>query len=532
MASNEFSIPFAPLDFSAITNAIQGRRANARADAYLEMERDAVTKRHERESAALARQKEQDKYNRDVAAFNAVPELQRRARRSPGEANINPFGIQFEQGEDLPAGFEGPEPSPAAEAARFMMNPQAKVEPPKAVPTPEVPGALPQGVEGPSETPEGEAARFDKDAEPERLMGRATENTEPVQDLMTQAAKNAMGPQKRLFMTYGGNRTEVPAQEDESTGFGEEYDSLYKRLVDLGEKPHDALKTVAGQFKSDQLQMALSGRQGRQLDFKDRSREDIQTFQREENEKYKSTHGQKLELIDRAGKYKVAASAPTLKIDTANRQDMGALRAGFKEWKNTVNLSIDSKSHKRLATAMANLESGNAMQEREAAESLVAIFKGGGQVTKASQDLLLKHLAGIVGDVQTWLQHLETGNFGAMELNVLKTATRNALKEEQEKLHAYHESAVDTFGPGSGWEQLGGNVNAMVKGAFKQFGYDAPSVYPENAEPVVLGSGQRPKPPSKKTSAQAPQTVTIRNKKTGETKQVSLEEARKMGAAP
>jgi hypothetical protein len=152
--------------------------------------------------------------------------------------------------------------------------------------------------------------------------------------------------------------------------------------------------------------------------------------------------------------------------------------------------------HKRLATAMQNLESGNAMQQREAAESLVSIFKGGGQVTKASQELLLNHLAGIVGDAQTWIQHKLSGHYGSAELNVLQEATKNALREEQEKLHMYHESAKDTFGPGSGWEQLGANVNAMTKGAFRQFGYDAEDIYPSATEPVVLGSGKRPATPT------------------------------------
>ncbi len=310
MASEAYRIPFAPLDFSGIADAIRGGREHRRSMEYLAMERQAVKDRAERESKALARQEANDKYNREVAAFNAVPELQRRARQSPGQANINPFGIQFEQGQDLAPGVEGPEPSPAAEAARYMMNPQPEAPKPKA-PTPEIPGALPYGVEGPSETPEGEAARFDKDAELERLMGAAQEDVPPVQDMMTRAATAAAGlsqPKNRLFMTYQGKRSEVPEQSDEATGFGPEYDALYNKMVELGEKPHDALKAVAGQYKSDQLQMSMSSRQGRQIDFRNQNREDTQAFQQGENEKYKLTFEQRKELANIMARAKMAAA--------------------------------------------------------------------------------------------------------------------------------------------------------------------------------------------------------------------------------
>jgi hypothetical protein len=324
-----------------------------------------------------------------------------------------------------------------------------------------------------------------------------------------------------------------------TTGFGPELDKLYESLVHGGADPTEARKDVFALYKNSQLESgrdkrladAIAGRQGAQHERFDYGRE----MGLDREDKLSEAEKNRIAAMERAkvgGQYRVAASAPALKIDTANRQDMGTLRQGFKDWKNTVNLSIDSKSHKRLATAMSNLDSGNAMQQREAAESLVSIFKGGGQVTKASQDLLLKHLAGVVGDAQTWLQHAASGHFGEAELNVLKQATQSALAEEQEKLHAYHESAVDTFGPGSGYEQLGGNVNAMVKGAFRQFGYDSPDVYPQSAESVVLGSGKRPKAPGKSPGKQAPQTVTIRNRKTGETKEVPIDEARRMGAVP
>lgn len=196
-------------------------------------------------------------------------------------------------------------------------------------------------------------------------------------------------------------------------------------------------------------------------------------------------------------KARVAAGAGSnrdLKNDTGNRQDMGALRSEFKQWRDRNQLNIDSKSSKRLNTIVANLDSGNAMQQREGAESLVSVFKGGGQVTKASQDLLLKHLSGLVGDAQTFLQHLESGHYGQQELSVMQQAAKAAVEEQRNNLKLNYESAVADFGPGSGWENLGANVDHMVQSEFKQFDIDAPPIYGSHAPGVSLGSGKRPTP--------------------------------------
>ncbi len=177
---------------------------------------------------------------------------------------------------------------------------------------------------------------------------------------------------------------------------------------------------------------------------------------------------------------------------------MGALRQSFKQWRDENSLSVDSKMAKRLNTALANLttkegEKPNGMRQREGAESLVSVFKGGGQVTKASQELLLKHLSGIVGDAETWLSERSSGTYGDRDLEVLRAAAKGALAEQAEQMKSYYQSAKDTFGPGSGWENLGGNINHMIKGEFRQFGIDAPDIYGE-APTVTLGSGERPKP--------------------------------------
>lgn len=469
--------------FALLGGAIRQRKADRRSDEYMQMEREAIKARAERESAAVARQKAEDDRKHAIEAYSALPALQRAALKSVPMANANPYGVKFSET------MESPDQGKAdAAVGGFLANDQ----PPEQAPAHA--RQLMPTEEGPEQAPDAEASRF---ASPDDLMSKATRGA-PL-DMLSQAAASSFGPPTRHVRgSYAGQQFEVQPQS-ETSGFGEKYDAMFNALVEGGEEPHKARAFIAAQAKQDMADTARDKRLADAIAGRNTNREDQQTFMAGENQKYRSTAEERDKLARIAANARVAASAPELKVDTANRQDMGTLRQGFKDWKNTVNLSIDSKSHKRLATAMSNLNSGNSMQQREAAESLVSIFKGGGQVTKASQDLLLKHLAGIVGDVQTWMQHAVDGGFGARELAVLQQATRNALAEEKEKLHGYHQSAAKTFGPGSGYEQLGANVNAMVGGAFEQFGGDDEgSIYPDATEPVVLGSGKRPKAPKAK----------------------------------
>jgi hypothetical protein len=235
--------------------------------------------------------------------------------------------------------------------------------------------------------------------------------------------------------------------------------------------------------------------------------EKARAFKKEEDDKFKSeglTFDQRKQLAEvsangRVRAAGVAANSP-LRADSGNRQDVSTLRQELKDWRARNTFDIDSKTNRRLQTATSNLNSGNAMQQREAAESLVSIFKGGGQVTKASQDLLLKHLAGIVGDAQSFLQGLQNGQYGSRELGILKQAAKGALDEQNQRMQEVYNSAKDDFGPGSAYENMGGNVNHEIKSHFRQFGMDVPDIYADNAPKVTLGSGARPAPPKKKAN--------------------------------
>src|SRR5262245_39969121 len=86
-----------------LAQAIQNSRANKRSEAYLDMERDAVRQRAERESAAAARQRSEDERRHAIEAFQARPGLERMARKSVSAANMNPYGFTFEEKSEPPS---------------------------------------------------------------------------------------------------------------------------------------------------------------------------------------------------------------------------------------------------------------------------------------------------------------------------------------------------------------------------------------------------------------------------------------------
>lgn len=354
----------------------------------------------------------------------------RQLQQTPGETHLaDQAPAAATVGATLEPGFEGPQEAPAA------AQPQTEADP--------VGHALAQMTSTPTFHYQGAGGGFD------------------IVPGEREAAARAQG-QKRAEM--------LRAQFSTSPSLANYADEAAARVA-AGEDP----KAVFADIRAIQLQGAKDAQK------------------QKHDEQYSLTFDQRKQLAEiqaRAAASR-AAQGNEFKADTGNRQDMGALRQSFAEWKKTVQLPVDARSMKRLNTISENLNSKNALQQKEGAESLVSVFRGGGQVTKASQDYLLNHLSGIVGDAQTWLEHRVSGGFGPRDLAVLRQAANAALREQREKSDAYYQSAQDTFGPGSGWENLGGNVNHLVKGALSQFGYDAPDIYEGTGAAVTLGSGQR-----------------------------------------
>jgi hypothetical protein len=455
---------------------------NQRANSFLKLQQDQFARTGKNEDEAKQRQGAED-YQKIYQAAGHDPDMARQLGKAYGYEIIDtPSGPKAVQ-TSPPAGATPPK-SPAAMAPSGMPSDNGI---PQAGEVPGVPPISPAGPGAPQPAPAdvlNQPLPPPGPTQPPPFVQGASASmpvASPPPPQPTEAQMTAQAP--KLNPILAAFRMRKGAQEfsvDPAASKAAEEASLA-----------DQLKLRAAAPEARMAAAAIEAEKARQ-------------FKAEQDAKYKSegltaAEREKLAEISANGRVRaagVSAMSP-LRADSGNRQDVSTLRQELKDWRARNTFDVDSKTNRRLQTAMSNLNSGNAMQQREAAESLVSIFKGGGQVTKASQDLLLKHLGGIVGDAQSWLQHLQNGQYGSRELGILKQASEGALDEQKQRMQEVYNSAKDDFGPGSAYENMGGNVNHEIKSHFRQFGMDVPDIYASDAPKVTLGSGARPAPQKK-----------------------------------
>ena len=499
MADPRYAIDWAPPDLgpgtTMVLSAINANRADERSRAYLDMEQQAVRDRAERESAAVARQREQDKYNRDVAAFTAMPSLQRAALKSVGMANMNPYGVKFEEG-------QGQAPSlresginvmggneQYAEHAKQALSDQPVVEAPPVDQTvgqhsgaPTIPvgqySGTPQLAEEAGEPPHGPTTE-------------ATEGESVAPAIAAAQAYIGQPRQRQVFATYKGQRFEVPPQSD-TTPFGQKYDSIFQAYLDEGMKPTDAIKLVATEYQKDQAEGGRNTRQTNMLNFRNTNREDQQTFQAGENEKYKETHKGRLELIDEAGKYKVAASAPGLKADAANARDMSLLERAGSAIRQTSQFNKLAASDKQVRGVFANIAAGSVpLQHKDAQITLARIFRQA-QPTEGEMHMLYNNLGGTMDKWNQFVAKLETGDLSAEQMRQLKASAQAVMREHQEDIKRFQGVAKARLGPGGGFDLMPDQAQKLYESMGAELGLEnLPPLY-QTEGGVQLGSGKRP----------------------------------------
>lgn len=529
------------MDFSGIADAIRGfrendraKRADARANAYLDMEKEAVRQRSERESAALARQKEQDKFQRDVKAFEALPALYRAAHKSVGMANANPYGVKFDET------MEAPDQGAAdAEVGKFLAGDRApEMMPPSST---SVPRQLLPSEEGPEQAPEAEAARF---ASTDSLMDSAT--TGQPMDLMAQAAANAMGPPtRRIQATYQGQRFDVPEQSD-TLGLGPEYDAIYQNLLASGEDEDAARKYVLAEHKTDRTQKSIDARVESQIKAQGSKQEDQQRFLEEMAAQYRLTFEQRKQLAEILNRGRMAAAGATTSPflpevvrsveEGAPLSETAALAAKH---------NIPSKAYTPLASAVvSNAGKANTAQNQRA-ELEVTDSKGNplGTAHNTTQANQLKkqtdqfaqarvRLVELIDDIEKQGSRVLTPE--DIQQRLSKAESVNAAMrvynglgatDASQALEARITGAIGT--PGHGF-LMGANADII-----KRILHEAEMQHDSRVKTALRsGGGPRLAPalggPRKQGDGAG--MVTIRNKKTGETKQVTREEAQRMGA--
>lgn len=381
----DYSIPWKPLDLMPGLSFIQAARnqaaQNARSDEYMRMEREAIKNRADRESAALKRQEEEDKRRHAIEAWSAMPALQRAAVKSVGMANMNPYGVKFEEDQgaapslrDSGINVMGGNDQYAQHAQETLSG--APHTPELMAPTPST--TLAPGQEGPEADPLAEAARFAQPDETEAVHGPAEEADESISPHVA-AAQALLGQprSKKLYATYQGSRFEVPPQT-ETTGFGEQYDTLYDHIMNMpGMTPGKALAIVAAKQKADSSETGRNTRATNQIDFRNKNREDTQTFQQGENEKYKLTFEQRRELTNIMARAK-AAAAGAGPVSPGLSKLVGMKEAGATDEEIYAEAAKMHLSQKEVVAPVQNVVKNAAAGERagQKRESLTATGEG------------------------------------------------------------------------------------------------------------------------------------------------------------
>lgn len=187
---------------------------------------------------------------------------------------------------------------------------------------------------------------------------------------------------------------------------------------------------------------------------------------------------------------------------------------------NSLNRSIDgfatkfgevTKEHRawtRLDSALANLDSNNAVQQHEGASALVGFFRGGNMVTSDAYKNILGNISGMGGRLDQAIESISSGRYSDENAAILRQAAHEAVNQYKTQLRALQDGAVNAFGPGSGYENYAGNVNARIGGLFKTLGMPVPPIYPDDPSAVRLGERVRPymTPPKKRPPGAPPET--------------------------
>jgi hypothetical protein len=490
MADPRYAIDWAPPDIGPgaqfISAVLNSNRANDRADEYAQMQRDAMARSSERESAALARQKEEDERKHQIEAFNAMPMLQRAALRSvaqtgsPGYVANNPYGVKFDVAEGQPPSLAGVDIMKAAGNA-YGLHAQEQLA--KPAETPAAP-TLAQGQEGPEEDPRSEAMRFEPHEE--AMEGpQAPSGIEEAQNVLAQPH------QRKLFSTFGGQRFEV-AGDPGHTPFGPEYDTIYQGLLDTGEDPHKAMQYVAAQYKADQTQEHIASRTADQIAARQGLQGDRLDFQRGENAKYRETHAGRMELVDEAGKFKVAASAPGLKADAANARDMSLLERAGSAIRQTGQFAKLAASDKTVRGLMLNIANGTTPLQHKDAQIQLARFFRQAQPTEGEMHLLYNNLGGTMDKWNQFVARISTGDLSAEQMRQLKASATAVRGEHNEDVRRFVNVMKARLGPGGGFDLMPDQAQKLYESMGAELGLEnLPPLY-QTEGGVQLGSGKRP----------------------------------------
>jgi hypothetical protein len=220
-----------------------------------------------------------------------------------------------------------------------------------------------------------------------------------------------------------------------------------------------------------------------------------------EKDKFDLTAEQKWKL----GVMNAQAHATSAQAGAGSKADAAAARAQstlgqaearaekMVDWKGLVGMDNTVRS------LMANIDSPNVLQSRDAQIQLGRVFRGT-TPTEGEMKLLYDHLGGTADTWNQFVAHLENGGLSAEQARQVKASAATVNHEFERRKERAIGALKTGFGPGSGFEAMGPQVNAMLKSHGQALGVDIPDLYDTtDAGPgaVVLGSRGKRSPAAK-----------------------------------
>jgi hypothetical protein len=352
---------------------------------------------------------------------------------------------------------------------------------------------------------------------------------------------------KRMFAEFQGQRFEVPEQSDTS-GFGEKYDAIYQRaLQEPGVTPEEAYRFVAKMAHDDAAEAGKNQRLKDSIGGRDESREEHETFLREMAEKYRLTAEEQARLRREgfAAQRAAAGAAPTSPVvpELIRMTEEGA--PSSEVYARAAEAKV---SPKQFQTPIQNVVKNAATAERagDKRAGLEVTDETGkvlGMAHNTTQANTLKkqidqfgqakvRLHELIQDIESQGSRVLTPE--AIQQRLSKAESVNAAMrvynglgatDASQQLEARITGAIGT--PGHGF-LMGANADII-----KRILHEAETQHHTRLNTALRAGGGRQLAPSlggPRGVTQGGDMVTIRNAKTGETKKVTREEARRMGA--
>lgn len=242
----------------------------------------------------------------------------------------------------------------------------------------------------------------------------------------------------------------------------------------------------------------------RQIEIQQKAEEE-RNFKEQLAGKFQTTADQKYQI----GMANAAAHGLSARANVASKEDAASARAqstldrAMTHAEKTVDFKGLVGMDNTMRGLMANIDSPNVLQKRDAQIQLGRLFRGT-TPTEGEMHLLYNNLGGTADRWNQFVAGLESGGLSDEQARQLKASAGTAHQELEHRKERAFGSLATQFGPGSGFEALAPQINTALKARGKALGVDVPDVY--QAEPgakgaQVLGSRLKGKEQPKQSNA-------------------------------